>query len=137
MKAIIGVFTLLGLVATGLLATTGVRAEEQIHPTIRTQDNLPVLETPTATSAMVLGELQNRRVSTDFDFIFLPPGSGGEQSGGPADQTWSYSEMGLEPVATEIARQIDQETLPVYALVEPNRPIETQTDPQRLTVVTP
>ena len=97
----------------------------------KAQDELPLLEVPTGVSAMELGDLQNRRVSSDFDYIFLPVGAGGEQS----DEAWSYSTTELEPVATEITRNVNQNGLPTYSIVEPNRAIETQTDPQRLTTV--
>lgn len=97
----------------------------------KAQDEMLPLEVPTAASAIAIDGLENRQVSTDFDYLFLPPGAGGEQS----DETWSYSTTELEPVATEITRNVNQGGLPTYSIVEPNRAIETQTDPQRLTTV--
>ena len=44
------------------------------------QDDLPALDLPTASSATALNGLQARQLSTDFDFLFLPAGAGGEQS---------------------------------------------------------
>jgi hypothetical protein len=98
------------------------------------QDDLPLLEMPTATSATALDGFENRRVSTDFDYIFLPAGSGGEQV---SDEAWRYASGGLASVGTDIAKRITPKDIPTYALVEPNRAIETQTDPQRLTISAP
>jgi hypothetical protein len=122
MKRLVRVLTALSFLLP-LLGTTIAKA----------QDNLPPLEMPTATSATALDGLQKRQISTDFDFVFLPAGAGGEQS----DDTWSYSATSLQPIRSEIAKNVNQATLPAYALVEPNRSIETQTDPQRLTVIAP
>lgn len=104
---------------------------------VRAQDNLPVLEQPTATSAAELAELQTRKASSDFDFLFLPTGAGGEElSEQPV--SWSYSSTELTPVSKNIANNVStRKLLPTYTLVEPNRAIETQTDPQRLTVLAP
>jgi len=50
---------------------------------------------------------------------------------------WSYPAVELDPVSKTITNQVDRKTLPPYSIVEPNRAIKTQTDPQRLTVFAP
>ena len=97
------------------------------------QDDLPALDLPTASSATALNGLQARQLSTDFDFLFLPAGAGGEQS----TAEWSYPAVELDPVSKTITNQVDHKALPAHSIVEPNRGITTQTDPSRLTVFAP
>jgi hypothetical protein len=122
-----------------VLVTLGLGLPLLSASLVRAQDNLPILEQPTATAAE-LTQLQTRQASSDFDFLFLPAGAGGEEQSNAA-LNWSYSSTELMPVSKNIASDgataATRKLLPAYAVVEPNRAIETQTDPQRLTVLAP
>jgi hypothetical protein len=98
-------------------------------------ENLPVLETVDSSSATDLTGLQDRQAKLDYGFLFLSVGAGGERPVAATDRTPSYSSSTLMPAAT--ALKPAPQNLPPYAVVKPNRAIETQTDPQRLTVVAP
>ncbi|MFM7423572.1 MAG: hypothetical protein ACKO7W_00980 [Elainella sp.] len=119
-----------------VLATLGLGLPLLNASLVRAQDNLPILEQPTAASATELTQLQTRKASSDFDFLFLPAGAGGEElSNNPVG--WGYSSTELTPVSSSTNTVSTLKLLPTYAIVEPNRAIETQTDPQRLTILTP
>lgn len=128
MKRFISAFTIWG-VALPLVATAftpAILAQESLPV-----ESLPVLEMPTATSASALQGFDNRQVQTDYDFMFLPAGTGGEQS----TDSWDYSLAPLNQVEDNVTGPY--RTIPSYAVVEPNRSIETQTDPERLTIQVP
>lgn len=67
--------------------------------------------------------------------MFLPSGSGGEEQPN-AEANWRYDATELNPVSQDITSN-SAKRLPTYAIVEPNRAIETQTDPERLTLLAP
>jgi hypothetical protein len=124
--------TLGGLLPLGLLGLFGgadVKAQGQFQPNL--QDDFPLLELPTAVSASALGDLQYRKLSTDFDTVMAPASE-------PTNPTNTVGSSMTEPTGVGQSKQIDPlRNQPIYTQVEPNRAIETQTDPQRLTVVAP
>lgn len=120
----VGVLPTLGL---PLIWTSNVRAQADFQTDFR--DNLPLLELPTAVSASALGDLEYRKIGTDFDSVAAPA----EVTAASPTVETSGLESGLGQ-AKEIGNLREQ---PIYTQVEPNRAIETQTDPQRLTVVAP
>lgn len=108
--------------------------------TLQTQNHLselePALEAADSDSASDLSGVENRFVPLDYGFIFYPDGAGGKRtpshsSSYPITTLAPTQGIGVKPFAS------GQRVLPEYAVVKPNRSIETQTDPQRITVIAP
>jgi hypothetical protein len=131
LKVLVGVGALVPTLGLPLIWTSNVRAQADFQADFQVdfQDNLPLLELPTAVSASALGDLQYRKIATDFDSVAAPAEATAAE---PTVET-AEMESGLGQ-AKEISNLREQ---PIYTQVEPNRAIETQTDPQRLTVVAP
>ncbi|MBF2002662.1 MAG: hypothetical protein IGS38_18300 [Synechococcales cyanobacterium M58_A2018_015] len=134
MKRILPVLTALVTATTGIAATATAQ-------TVDLPLGLIPLDPADSTSALSLDGVESRRASLDFQMLFLPNGAGGERN---ASEFEYYEPMTLVPMDISIdtstetgMTQLDDDAVPTYARVEPNRSIRTQTDPQRLMVVTP
>ena len=135
MRRLTGMLTTLGSLSLGMW-TLGLPAELVAAPLVITPADLPELEKADSRSAADLAGVEERQ-TLDYQLIFLPAGSGGERpaDGSAPELASSYLVTGVAPLENSLS--ISTGTLPEYAIVRPNRSIETQTDPQRLTLVAP
>lgn len=123
------------IMALSLLVSSviGVKAAVAQNSQPMTENNLPVLEQPTAWSAGSLNGIEDRAVQMDYGLLFMPSGEGGERS--TLSQEWpGYYQSTLEPVAQQIAPPLIAVQLPPYAKAEIDGNTLLRPDQQRLTV---
>jgi hypothetical protein len=134
MKRLTVVLSALSLLFAAVLSSAIAKAQG----TAITFSNLPVLDTSASTSANSLKGVEGRETSLDYELLFLPRGTGEGTIAGRRAEKWpGYFQENLNPIAATVKKPVASAVIPPYAIVEPNKSIQTQADPQRLTVSTP